>query len=517
MKRTVLSLLLGCLLVVAQAQPSRGLKGVYIVDSFPQITFVWNNADPSLLDSSRFVLTEDDKPVNFRFAVPDIDDSVPLAKSVLILWEDMASHSRQSAFAATLLGRFFTETSFLPADRWQVAVFNRHKDSEPSLLKTLTPAFSPDVSRLAAAVAGYRPSAERFSTFPLESDLYLAVNEGIDMLRKEPADRAGVIIVVTAGLNVKAAGASTEMETVRKNARDAGIPVYVVNYPIAGHTPEAATLAESTFGASTSTTDVATALKNLQKQYRKFDKRLRGRDYSFTYTTAARRDGKSHSLCLTVDKVARPLPPLVVPAVTFGVWVKEHLPLFIGLVVLLIVLIVLAVMLVSKRRKEFEQSAVGRQQAAQQQMQQQLDEHLQQSAQREQQAIDRLRSEQAKNAMPKPTVYEKSESQRLMQVMQNKNLFPRLQCAVDGHTFTHTVNSPVTTIGRDAGNNVVLAHKTVSGHHAEIVFNGSAFEVVNISRSYTQGVIVNGQFYQRRTLASGDIIGLGEATVTFYL
>ena len=75
----------------------------------------------------------------------------------------------------------------------------------------------------------------------------------------------------------------------------------------------------------------------------------------------------------------------------------------------------------------------------------------------------------------------------------------------------------LTQLARYDSNDVVLPHQTVSGYHAEIRFNGVAFEVVNRSHSYKQGIIVNGQFFQQCLLKSGDKIGLGEALITFYV
>ena len=34
---------------------------------------------------------------------------------------------------------------------------------------------------------------------------------------------------------------------------------------------------------------------------------------------------------------------------------------------------------------------------------------------------------------------------------------------------------------------------------------------------YTQGIIINGAFYQQSALKNGDMIGLGEAVLTFYM
>ena len=71
------------------------------------------------------------------------------------------------------------------------------------------------------------------------------------------------------------------------------------------------------------------------------------------------------------------------------------------------------------------------------------------------------------------------------------------------------------TIGRESDNNLVIEKPTVSRHHAEIVFNGTAFEIIN--KSQTNKVIVNGAFVDRGILKSNDKIGLGEVVITFYV
>jgi pSer/pThr/pTyr-binding forkhead associated (FHA) protein len=94
--------------------------------------------------------------------------------------------------------------------------------------------------------------------------------------------------------------------------------------------------------------------------------------------------------------------------------------------------------------------------------------------------------------------------------MQAKNFYPRLQYA----TGNYTVCKPVTAIGRSSDNDLILQHDSVSRHHAKIVFTGNTFEIQDLGS--TNKVIVNGQFVQQATLASGDVIGLGEIIIHFY-
>lgn len=497
--------------LVGQAQITRGVKGGYNTENYPEISFIWNTADPNPMEKSQFILMENDQPVSFSFSQVNNNRSrATNKKSILILWEDMKSHNSQTDNTRELLLRFFEETELGRNDRFNVAVFNRLNPGE-NVLRPLLPEFVQDNDRLLRVVADYRKSTQEFAQYPKQSDLYQAINEGINLLKREPADRVGVIVVVTAGLNVRAAGATTEMETVRQSANEAGIPIYVVKYPIEGNTPEVNTLAENTYGRTIMfhRDRVDDALSDVRNMYNDLDNRCYGRDYRFTFTTSAERDGKTHPLLLTVNRSQQQLPPFTAPEMTFRLWIQEHMALFIVLVVLAIGLIVTIILLIvgsNRRRREREAAneakiqqelAATRQEKQQWMMQQQAKEARQQAAADEQRRLE--------------------EEARMHQLMQTKNMFPRLQCSLAGKAFNYTIQQPLVKIGRASDNDLVLDHQTVSKHHAEICFTGAAFEVVNKSATYKQGIIVNGQFFQKTTLKSGDIIGLGEAVITFYL
>lgn len=494
------------------AQPQRGFKGNCNVDKYPEVSFVWNTADPNVLGKNMFTLTDENgKNVDFDFSMLSSEKKT-FKKSVLFLWEDMKSHSNQSENTRKLLVDFFNKTPFDQSTEFNVAVFNRKSDYKDHAIEPLKAKFTSNTDNLASLVAGYEKSTRFFKENPTQTDLYMAINEGITMLKAEPSDRVGVIVVVTAGLNMKAAGATTEMAAVRENAVAAGIPIYVVKYhQLAGNAPEVNSLAESTYGKTILLTDnkVEEAVNELQNIYGELDATCFGRDYKFTFTTTAPRDGKAHRLNLIVNKVSQPSLQFTAPSMTFGLWVQEHLILFIFLVILLIALIATSVWFIvrsikNRKRREAENNA---------QLQQKIDKANQERQQWEnmqsQKEEEKRRMEERKARM--------AEENRLLDLMQTKNMFPRLQCHVEGNTFSYNISQVVTKIGRNESNDVVLPSNTVSGLHAEIVFNGASFELVNKSKSYTRGVIVNGQFFQQCMLKSGDMIGLGEAVVTFYV
>jgi hypothetical protein len=338
--------------------------------------------------------------------------------------------------------------------------------------------------------------------------LYLAINNGVDLLKKQPAGNIGIIVTVTAGLNIKAAGASTEMETVRKNALDAGIPVYVIKYPVFGDTPEINILAESTHGLSFTSGNAETTLNELQRFYRDFNIRSDGQDYEITFTTTAKRDGKSHHIRMTIDRAPQQIPSFTAPDMTVGLWIKENVWLFVALAAAFIGLALLAVWFIRKKIAEKDRKIAENEAKLQGEISasgQALEEMKKQQEAKEQQQ----QAEAARKA-------HEEEEERLARLMQTKNLFPRLQCRAGNSSFTFNINKPLTTIGRKGFNNdVELDSEKVSRYHAEIVFTGGGFEIID--KGSTNKVIVNGQFVQRATLKNSDIIGLGEAVIIFYV
>ena len=146
---------------------------------------------------------------------------------------------------------------------------------------------------------------------------------------------------------------------------------------------------------------------------------------------------------------------------------------------------------------------------------------MQQEIDRANQEQERWRREQERKEQERRAAEERkaqeAETNRLLQLMQTKNIYPRLRCSDSTKSFSYLINKPVTKVGRNEDNDVVLNNQTVSKYHAEIKFTGATFEIVNKSTSYKQGVVVNGQFFQKTSLKSGDVISLGEAVITFYV
>lgn len=85
----------------------------------------------------------------------------------------------------------------------------------------------------------------------------------------------------------------------------------------------------------------------------------------------------------------------------------------------------------------------------------------------------------------------------------------------NGQIRTYPIDGE-TTIGRDAGNSVVVAHPTVSRHHARIEMRGGFYHVVD--EQSRNGTRVNGKVVkQTELLADGARLRIGHVRAWFYI
>jgi hypothetical protein len=70
----------------------------------------------------------------------------------------------------------------------------------------------------------------------------------------------------------------------------------------------------------------------------------------------------------------------------------------------------------------------------------------------------------------------------------------------------------VNTIGRADDQDIILAHETVSRHHAVVVVSGTSARIRDAESA--AGVLVNGLPLSEKNLAPGDTIKLGDVVLT---
>ncbi len=482
------------------AQVSEELKGYFDVENFPRISFKYRDYNPLLLDSSDFLyLKEGKEERDFKVTVVP-EDYAHEKQFTLFLWEDMAHNGKgQFNFTKEVLARFFDEIDISSKECFAIATFNRRKNS-PAVLNYLTDGFVGDISQLQKAVQTYRHSTEHYPEFPNRSDMYSAIREGMDSL--QAFDGVKSIVIFTAGYSMKNSGSDSEAQVLFQ-AQRLHIPVYIFQYYYrSGVAPESEGFAKSTYGTFTSYINSATAKNDLLALYPQIRKRYHGHLYEVVFTSTAERGDASRLVSLKIkgEEIQKQFFP---PPFSIKVWIRENKIFFGGFVCLLILALGAGVWFVRYKMLERNREQAKKENELKDKINEMegMKRQIEEQERKKQEEADRKAHEQ--------------EEENLRRQMSLKNLYPRLQCKVGNDSFAYTMTKTRITLGRLQDNDVVLDNDRVSRHHAEITFTGKGFELVD--KGSTNKVIVNGCFIERTFLKNGDIIGLGEAVIIFYL
>lgn len=474
------------------------IENGFNTDEYPNVSFIYHSYNPDVLNKSNFWHLKE-AGCNIEFEIEELSEAINhLPQTTVILWEDMAHNGYgQFDFTQKVLLGFFNHADIPSSHKFAVSAFNRRKNTSSSLIN-LTTVFTNNTGQIASAIQNYKHSTEHYSEFPNRSDMYTAIRESMELLA--PIEGAKAIIVFTSGYSMKNSGSDSETQVLLK-AQQLHIPVYIFQYYYrSGVAPESEGFAKSTFGAFNSYMDVTTAESALLNLYPQINKRYQGHDYKVSFTANAKRGTEAHMITLSVDGVEIQ-EQLLPPPHTLGSWVAAYPWWAILITLLLIALIVGIILFIRKTKKD----AID--------YRRELEEIERRRLQDKEAAEQYQRNLENKVRQKQDERQRQAENERLLHLMELKNIYPRLICRDRSTTFTYEINKPKTHIGREHDNDLVLSDNKVSRHHAEIVFNGSNFEIVD--KGSTNKVIVNGQFVECTTLKCGDIIELGEVTITF--
>lgn len=489
------------------------LKESFNTDNFPEVSFVWHEYNPDVLDVSEFQsLAENGRKLDFSVQnLPQTIDEDE-ARYVVFLWEDLAYHGRNLYdFSKNSLKGFIDRVDLSERDRVNISVYGRREINEESYLRDLTGGFVSDEAELLSAVNGYQRSTRTYPDFPNRADIFPAVSEAIEMLRKE-GEGVKSVVVLTAGYPLDNSSASSDMNA-RILAEKYHIPVYFLQYGRDhGYSDKLSSFAPLTYGTFQCFADIDNK-KNINKAgdalesiYSTLAERYNGQDYLITYTSQARRGDDAKLLEFRIngyDHKEQMLPP----ARSLGAFIRNH-PLLASLLLLTILgLLTLAIVFYVRRRKHddrrfqrlYEQSRVNKDNAL--------------SAIN---AISDTRDSMDRKIQAIRSAQDREKKSDLESLLKKKSIYPRLVCNLDGEAITYTVKSVCTTIGRDAANDLVLGDGRVSRKHAKLMFTGYSFEIVD--NGSTNGVSLNGEKVSgSAVIQDGDKIDLGGVLITVYL
>jgi len=515
MKKTFIFALLCLLCLPALAQNKGYMKETFNSDEFPTVTFVWHDdgAEPLMMGDVRYLK---ENGLDKAFIMQPLQrEKRNAGKHIVILWEDFMEVSKgkdiragQHEFIKNVLTMFLANSKLKTNDEVMVAQFHRSMNTT-MVIQPLFDVFTNDFSMLRNMVNRHRHSDRSFSNAPNSTDLYSAVREAIELLRGLPEDGGSkAVFLFTAGHPRNVAGADSA-DQVLLLAQQYHIPVYILEYyPASGVANETANFAKATEGdfQCFNQKQEEQARNAMLDWYDLIDDAYFGHDYRFSYESSLQRGNDPQTVAINIKGVEYQ-EQYMPPAFSLVEWMGEHLLLTIALILLILLviaaIIVLSVLSHSKKTRKLKDL-----------------EHKQQEAEAEaQQAIAQANSSldeyKRQQEQSRAAEKERAEQERLAALMKTKNLSPRLVWELEGIKSTYDINQPTVTIGRDAGNDLVFDHKSVSRQHAIITYDGYGFYIIDTNS--TNHVIVNGQVQSQTLLHSADTIQLGQVRIIFYI
>ena len=497
------------------AQAEGYMKETFNSEMFPLVSFVWHDDGADMLQEEdvRF-LKENGMSKSFTMQ-PLQRDIRNSGKHIIILWEDFKEISKgkdirvgQHEFIKSTIGQFLASGQLGYNDNIIVADFHRNTNTT-SVMHALNATFSNDFEYLGDLVANHTHSNRSFTDAPNCTDLYTAVREAIEMLRDLPEDGGSrAVYLFTAGHPRNVPGADSA-DQVLLLAQRCNIPVYILEYwPASGVAMEPANFAKATEGdfQSFDQKEVKTACNTMLNWYKRIDDSYFGYDYRFTFESSLKRGDDPQTVALNIKGVEfqeQYLPP----AFSLKEWIKEHILLTVLVVLLILLLIALAIVLsvIGHKKKAKKINDLENQQRM-------AEAEAQQAIAQANSSLNEYKRQQERSRAAEK---ERAEQERLSALMKTKNVYPRLVWELEGSKSSFDITKPTVTIGRDAGNNLVLKHSSVSRQHAIITYDGYGFYIIDTNS--TNHVIVNGTIQSQTVLHSSDTIQLGQAKIIFYL
>lgn len=489
------------------------------VEQFPEVSFVYHSDNPVTLVERDFLnLTENGIQVDFAYnsAKSAVTQDKPM--HIIILWENMRytpgvkgfSDNGQAQFDFTkgTLAKFFSNAS-IKSDNFAIYSFNRRGNSEKTLVPVVD--FTNDVSQLLNGVSSISLAGKVMQDkgFENRADYYTAVREAIEKLQVIEGPKA--VIVFTAGYPMNNSG-SDSSEQVKNLALAKHVPIYNIQYSVRnGVTGSVEGFANASYGGSKQFVDLSvennidSAASYMRTTYSQIRERWYGYDYVLSYTSNAERGDEMVELVLNVSG-SQYRANMTPPAFSIMLWAEENLVLAIACCVGALLVLVLIIWFVIKMLRGL--SKRKRENIA-------LAKKMHRDKEESDKRIAELEDEKRRIKETEEQRIKDAENERLLKILHTKNLRCNLVCQFDNQRFNCSISNKVeTTIGREKDNDVIIPNKTVSRHHAKIVFTGTEFQVIDLDSS--NKVIVNGVICKSKVLRNGDMIGLGEALITFY-
>lgn len=516
--------------------PASGQGNISNFDTkaFPKVSFTIKTYNPNILGKDAFHIKEEGVTADIISVTPIGHDTPQQKGHLLFLWDYRDNVRKNENFAAELLRDFLKPGTGLDGFNVNVSLFRRDPKEGPIYLPLLE-SFSDDFTEANTAV--YDEYIKEAKDKSQASDIVWALSQAVNQMSALPLDEPKAIILLTSGNNNIATGMETMplISSAKKNR----ILIYTIN--ISGN--EAGinlckNITEKTYGEYMySKRSYAVQEKRKQendecKNKRKpeihtfiFEEndtlhawmtnlpaRWEGTAYKISYKSHYGRIDKTKQISVKAGDDEF-ITTFDVPGFSLGVWIKEHVMLFIIILILSLAALGCGIYFTvrhirkasakKKREKERHEAEQKRLKNEQDALRRKLE--LAEHEQRRRQEQEQIREKETQR---------QEYLSNINRLMLARNIKARiLVCTMTG-SKEYMMNNAELSIGTAEDNAIVIDDRTVSRHHAILYFNGEHFGIRDLNS--TNGIVMNGFKMKEMKLRNGDSVSLGNTMIKIY-
>lgn len=493
-------------------------------DNFPELSVKINIYNPNIKKAEDFKIFEDTEQKTFSFNEITDYQEIDTSKAILILLEDMTheSHAGQLNFYKTMLNKALPEFVY-KNDKVNIAVFDRNRDGI-SPLRFLNEKYTDDTKQLLQKIDSYKSLAD-YQSNNKSSDLFNAIYDGMNDLKKNYSEKNKIILVLSAAYNFETSNENTQ-ESLINFSKENKIPVYSIQYRI-WENRTINRLSSESFGKFFMSIEKKpeTAADTCVKFMKDAVYRLYGKDYQFIFETKSKKDGKLHTFIIENEnskfdiQYKSPDCNLICFAIYNPVIAVACLLAFIGLIFFIFRYIKKNNQKKAsdnKIKEELYQNELKKQNLKIEKVQSESIENLKrqeekfklETRQKEKEAeLKMLQEQERKNAE-----LQKQAETQIIKEMKNYGFPKIISYSITGEA-EFVVNKPVILVGRDINCDIIIDDLNVSRKHFFIKYINKSYIIAD--NNSTNGISLNGKKINEATLKHNDIIELGPVRIKF--
>ncbi len=479
-------------------------------DNFPEVKGKLWVRDPEGIKTEGVQFYEDDRPVKVNFESFEKVDSVAPNKALVFLIRNTPDEKEMQWYKDVLKSAFKNGT-IKAGDKVEIVGFSCKVGEQilfPSKLN-----FTDNVQDLLNRIDKIRENKRVLYDGRVQT--HIAINEALNLLESQNLNLPAGIFVLSDDRSMPPVLTG---ELPGPRSRRLNIPIYGITYSKKSTYYDISELCGQTYGlyVREASNDINKVAKLLAEQLIGFENRHAGIYYPFSYTSTFEKDGKGHTVKIDT-KDGQSGFNLPVPAKNFLELIQDNPLVSGGVFILFVGLIILLVMMNKKnklkreelelqRKKEFAEMEQN-QRVAEQKLSQQEMELLKI---REQERLDAEAAEREKQAQAQAL-----EDEVQLQKMLERGNFPWFEYRFGNETGNYQIQTPRLSVGRDASNNWVINHPTVSRNHFQLNFKNYVYTIRDLGSS--NGLYVNDVRVNETDLKHGDCIQVGDIYLTFHI